>query len=246
MKDNHRKLIETFETKSKNASDHFRANHARTLDLIENTILKFATFFIALSEVEQNKRNYYYKGYISSITNNFVVTKKLFEEGWHFQLQIISRTQYEQLQNLLAILFDDSYFEYHSKTQNDDEIIPITPKQVHINKTIAKIIKEDKIYGNLLKELTKGMKPLYDEFSKAAHGNFMQAILLSSYHMNKDDVILDVGSVQNAYERTENYLISLLEYAQVIWFICNKKFNDLEIFELTNLSDEFKIHLIKK
>ncbi len=232
-----------FDRKQKKAIKYIKNNHSDVIRLTENCILKFSVFHEAFNEIEKKKKTILYQGYIASITNNFVVCKKLFIEGWHFQLQIILRTQFEQLQNLICLLFDEEYYEYYSKASDNKDLVPLTPKQAHIQKVLTKFSKTHHSYGRLLKTMSIEMKPLYDEFSKASHGNLMHAMLLSSYPADDDSIIFDIGSSERPYERTLNFFVSFLEFAQLIWFVCHKRFNELNLFELTNISNEFKINL---
>jgi hypothetical protein len=234
--------INGFDKIEKENISNIKKTHPETVEHLDHTIKKFYRTFSGLVKVEQSKKNIYLKGYIIAIANNLVVCRKLFIGGWHFQLQIILRTQIEQITNLVAMTFDDEFFKYFTTTKDHiDKFLPFTPKQTHLNKALKRIKNSHPQYGQTIEEMVKGLQPAYEEFSNSVHGNFLQTTLLSTFHDEDGKVTFSIGGSANVYPRTENYLRSILNFSQIFLHIVERKL--LETGDMNFEDLEYKIDI---
>jgi len=87
-------------------------------------------------------RFFFGRHYISVIANNFYILRELFIKGFHIQFQQFLRTQFECVNNLIAFLGDDDFFQRFA-TDNGSETL-ISPKPIHAEKAIKKLFNENK------------------------------------------------------------------------------------------------------
>ncbi|UOK42128.1 MULTISPECIES: hypothetical protein [Flavobacterium] len=233
--------IEGFDDIENENISNINTLHNKTIEQINHTTLKFFRLFSGLETDEVSKKNLYLRGYITAITNNFLICKKLFIGGWHFQLQIILRTQFEQITNLLVMTFDDEFFEYFTTNKGNDQFLPFTPKQTHLNKAIKRIKIKNPEHGKVFEQYIKEMQTAYEEFSASVHGNFLQTMLLSTHHDEKENINFSIGGSKQAYPRTENYIRGVLNFSQLMLSAIERKLLDDGLLNFDNLGIEIDI-----
>jgi hypothetical protein len=121
------------------------------------------------------------KSYLKIVTNNFFAIKKLFISGLDIQFQIMVRTQLEYLNNLLALIGDDDFFQCYVLNKGKDDLNCITPKPINAEKSIKKILK--KFYGidyeKYFSQFVTNLNSTYKDLSESAHGNILRTLILS-------------------------------------------------------------------
>ncbi|WP_459641457.1 hypothetical protein, partial [Flavobacterium sp. CGRL2] len=139
---NRKEFIENFGKSHSKITTNTFDNHLDIVEHIDNCFFKFMILSNRIRDnAKESIKELYLLAYTTSIANNFLVIKQLFATGFHFQMEIIERTQLEQLNNLLTMIYDDEFFQYFTKTglRNNDDFIPLTPKEKHLTKALKKI-----------------------------------------------------------------------------------------------------------
>ena len=192
------------------------------LKLLDECIKSYFKILSNLSDWNSSKFNVYFSSYLTAIINNFLVIKGLFRSGYELQLQVLMRAQYEQLNIILSILLNESFFNQFSKIgENEEKFIPLTPKQKHCTKILNKYFKQ-RLNNQEYTNLSNAKNILYDKFSKSTHGNLTQVMLLSRFNEGNMTNISLAGS-SNMILRTKNLVESFYTFSMIINHSLNKE-----------------------
>lgn len=212
---------------------------------LENSIYKFSVLSLCLMEKRGNRsiKLNYIEIFITAIANNSVVIKKLFMGGWHLQCQSIMRVQYEQLNVVLSIIFDDDFFKkFHTIQEINDEEIPVSPKHKDTKRILKKFLekKNGKAFWDALSPI---MEFIYKEFSRAIHNNFLHVVMLSS-NKDKDDIFRPgIGGNQNCMDRMRASILQMNNYSQIIYSLIQDILIDLDAID--NQNQLLKLEIMK-
>jgi hypothetical protein len=228
---NRKQFIESFGKSDRKTAAYTFDNHLDVVNHIDNCFLKFSILANRIRYDENSTKNVYLLAYATSIANNFIIIKQLFVTGYHFQMEVIQRTQIEQLNNLLTMIYDDEFFKFFTKTwvRNSEDFLPLTPKEKHLAKAIKKIEFKNPNFSDIFTELYDSIQETYEEFSKSVHGNFMHILLLTTGRNDDGDpVFVKLGDETKFLQRSIKYLIGVLDYSQIIWLLLESKFPKAE------------------
>ena len=219
-------LIEMFNDIEKENIAKNEKNYNGIIESFNNVIFKFTSLSFALLEKGnvKTKKQFYTNGYLTSIANNYLTIKNIFLSGFHFQLQNIIRSQFEQLNILISFLYDDNFFEkFTKKIENKDSIF--TPKLKNSEKIIKKIFSSEVNFSN--KELELFLNPLFKEtyykLSEATHGNLQRATIHSMESNGKDSMTFALGGTHKPNNEIIEFISDLNNYSQVIWIMVKSK-----------------------
>ncbi|MDC1285304.1 hypothetical protein N8Z33_01305 [Flavobacteriaceae bacterium] len=171
------------------------------------------------NEPEKFKGRFYFgKNYLDVIANNFKVAQDLFEQGFHLQLQLILRNQFEFVNALIAFIGDDEYFlRYGREFENSKRIL--TPKPSNTEKSLKKILKENNPNGfkGFWKDFNLIMTTIYSELSTNAHGNIPSVSLQSLEGIKGNDSVYNknICGVEYPLSVTIKMLKQILQYFQI-------------------------------
>lgn len=233
---NKKEFIESFGISNSDTSSYTFDNHLDVVDHIDNCFAKFSTLAYRLKFQQNEIKNVYLLSYVTAIANNFLVIRQLFVTGFHLQMEVQQRTQLEQLNNLLIVIYDDEFFKFFTKTwvRSGEDFMPHTPKDKHLAKAIKKIEFKNPDMSSLFKQLYNDIKESYEEFSKSVHGNLMHILLLTEEGSEDNLAIVRIGGRKSFLPRSVNYLSGTLDYSQIIYLLLEDKFPKVEdenIFE---------------
>ena len=238
-------VIEQFnEIEKENFSQHLTDNE-KLIPFLDNTIFKFSclSYHLLKNRGDRELKFNFLETFASSMTNNSIVIKKLFLEGWHLQCQNIMRVQFEQINIALAILSDVNFFNRFQKTQNlTNEEIPFTPRHNDSKKIIRKHIEknEGKEFWNGVESL---MEYLYEELSRSIHCNFLHITMLST-DKSKDNVYSPgVGGNKNSIKRLIDSVTTMNNYSQIMWTLIKDLTIQNKIFDINDT--EFELNFMK-
>lgn len=201
-------------------SSNISAKQSEVIEGLEDTIFKYFVLTFSLKKkVEKGAyRLICIQGFLTTLSNNALIIKKLYNSGMHLQVQPIMRAQFEQLNTLFALLVDDNFFERFGSSATKEASDIISPKPVHTDKIMRDFMKT-----NQLKEVWAEIKPLkdylYDEFSKIAHGNLFH-IAFGSMDEDEDDaerLSPGIGGVSNGLTRMKLFVREMNNYSQFLW-----------------------------
>lgn len=221
-------LINMFnEMEMENISEN-KENYKEIIESFEDCIFRYSCLSFGLLEKSnfKSKKLFYTNGYLTSITNNYLTLKITFLSGYHFQLQNILRSQFEQLNILIAFLYDNSFFErFTQKIENKDSIF--TPKLKNSEKVLKRIFgSEMNIPSKELDILNPLFKETYSKLSEATHGNLQRATLFSMERNGKDTMTFALGGTQKPNGELIEIIADLNNYSQTIWLLVKNKLTD--------------------
>lgn len=177
----------------------------KTLQTFEHLKVLFFLFSIVITDKFESKKFkgkfYLSKNYLDVIANNFQVCKNLFEQGFHIQLQLLFRNQFEYLNTLIAFIGDEEYFYRFGGSKNNETEKLLTPKPINTEKAIKKIMQNHipENFKEFWKEYQFIMSFIYSELSINAHGNIPSVALQSLEGIKGDDSTFNRSSCGVSY-----------------------------------------------
>lgn len=166
-------------------------------------------------------RFFFSKHYINTIANNFYTIKDLFISGFHVQFQLMIRNQFEYINNLIAFVGDDDFFKRFAMDNGEKPDSLITPKPIHAEKSIKKLIKEynSNDFDEFWKIFKEIMTFIYNDLSESTHGNIARVSLQSlGENQNQNDFLdQNICGVQCPLPVTKTILKQSLNYFQITY-----------------------------
>lgn len=196
-----------------------RSEFTRTFEMFEHLKVIFFLFSIVINEKFETQkfkgRCYLSKYYLDVIANNFQVSKNLFEQGFHIQLQLIFRNQFEFINTLIAYIGDEDFFK---KYGGSSERL-LTPKPINTEKTIKKIMRShiSENFNDFWKTYQTIISTIYSELSINAHGNIPSIALQSLEGVKDDDETYNRSSCGVSYplKVTREMIKQMFNYFQI-------------------------------
>ena len=214
-------------------------SYSKEIALLDRIITQY--FFMSNSVRDYNDvdklpaRFYVGKHYINTIANNFYNIKELFINGFHIQLQLLLRNQFEYVNNLIAFTGDDEFFKRFVLNDGIDSDLILTPKPTHAKKSIMKLLnKYDsqhfKEFWVIFEEM---MNLMYSDLSESAHGNILRVAVQSQGQHEDGDEYLEPNScgVKNPLPVTMKILKESLNYFQITYRIVWLQLENKDMFD---------------
>lgn len=235
-------ISEFYEQRCEENIESHRAEFKEEIKILER--LKVQHFLLQSILTNQNEpeklkgRYYFSKNYLDVIANTFKVAKDLFEQGFHIQLQLLLRNQFEFVNVLIAFVGDDDYFFRYGRIFKGSKKF-LTPKPSNTEKTLKKILKENYPndgFNEFWKNFNSIMTTIYSELSINAHGN-IPSVSLQSFEGIKgveDKFNKPLCGVKYPLSVTKKMLKQMLQYFQITGAILytileNKNMLDKEV-----------------
>ncbi|MBK5212539.1 MAG: hypothetical protein JJE55_02615 [Flavobacteriaceae bacterium] len=218
------KLISDYfdERKEENIKSH-QEEFQGEIQMLERFKVQFFLYQDVITERNEHKdfkgRCFFAKRYLNVVANNFQVAQTLFEQGFHIQLQLIFRSQFEFINTLIAFLGDDDFFLKYGKECSDSRKV-ITPKRSNTEKSIRKIMKEydPQNFNRFWKEYKHITEAIYSELSMNAHGNILSVSLQSMEGIKNEKWKYNITTcgVNYPLARTKMIVMQMLYYFQLM------------------------------
>ncbi|NRR93351.1 hypothetical protein HSX10_17390 [Winogradskyella undariae] len=220
-----------------------KENYSIVIESFNDVIFKFTSLSLALLEKGnfKTKKLFYTNGYLTSISNNFLTIKSTFLSGFHFQLQNIIRSQFEQLNILISFLYDNDFFERFTKKIENKEAI-FTPKLKNSEKIIKKIFSSEINISNKELELLNPLfKETYYKLSEATHGNLQRATYHSMEPNGEDSMTFALGGTHKPNAEIIEFISDLNNYSQTIWLMVKLKLDEKNYLNGNQSKNHLKI-----
>lgn len=212
-------IAKQFDKKGKSNKRNHKANFKKEIQTLE----RLKTFYIVLSALlaeksESSSKAFFGKNYSDVIANNFHISQTLFESGFHIQIHLLFRSQFEYLNNFIAFIGDEHFFKTYC-SENIQTNLVLTPKPIHTKKAIKNIFQNLPIknFHTFWKDYHDLHDNLYSKLSINAHGNIPH-VSLQSYEGIKGDkekINRTLFGVNYPIENTVNMLHEMLNYFQI-------------------------------
>jgi len=226
-------VIENYADRTKENENSHLDNYQEEIKVLDRIISQY--FFLSYVIRDSNEKDkfpgrfFFGRHYITVIANNFYIIRELFIKGLHVQFQQFLRTQFECVNNLIAFIGDDDFFQRFA-TDNGKETL-ISPKPIHAEKSIKKLFKEysDKDPENVWATFKEIMNFIYKDLSESAHGNIPRIALqsLSQKDNQVDFYTQNMCGVESPLPVTIQILRQSLNYFQItsrlVWIQIEKK-----------------------
>lgn len=224
---------------SEHKDSHLK-HYQREIDLLERIITQYLVLSVVIKKssttTTNNARALLSKQYLRTISNNFLVIKELFISGLHIQMQLILRTQLEFVDNLIAFTGDDEFYNRFCTEESVKNFVLITPKPVHSEKSLKKLMKEHNSEGfDEVWKLFKGIKDsMYKELSQTTHGHVIKVALQTfGEDLNNEDILTsNTAGVMNPLPITMSILRQCLNYFQITYCLIFRQLHNKKILNL--------------
>ena len=237
-------LIEMFNDIGNENIEKNKKNHSIVIESINDLIFKFSTLSFALLEKGnfKTKKLFYTNGYLTSISNNFLAIKSVFLSGYHFQLQNIIRSQFEQLNILISFLYDDVFFERFTKKIENKEAI-LTPKLKNSEKIIKRIFSSEVNFSDKEIDFNPLFKETYYKLSEATHGNLLRATTHSMESNEEDSMTFALGGTNKTNNEIIEFISDINNYSQTIWILIKCKLDENNYIDGRQSKNHLKISI---
>lgn len=191
-------ILEYFSKRIKeNKTSHLEA-FADELQILDRIITQYLLLSYIIKDSDKNKfsgRSLFSTHHINTIANNFYSIKELFISGYHIQLQIMIRSQFEFVNNVIAFIGDDEYFKRYGMYNREKKHSFITPKPNHAEKSIKRILKDlissKYKFNDFWKLYKEMMNSLYTDLSETVHGNIVKIAFQSlDENENNSEIVM--------------------------------------------------------
>lgn len=238
-KDVIKEIIELYSERTKENKISHIDTYTKEISLLDQIITQY--FFMSNSVRDSNNtdkfpaRFYVGKHYINTIANNFYIIRELFVNGFHIQLQLLLRNQFEYINNLIAFTGDDEFFRRFVLNDGGNSEVTLTPKPTHAKKSIMKLLNEYnnqhfKEFWTIFKEM---MTLMYSDLSESAHGNILRVAVQSQGQHEDGDDYLEPNScgVRKPLNVTIQILRESLNYFQITYRIVWLQLENKDMFD---------------